>query len=173
MDRNHPPPPFPNIYLIGLMGAGKTSIGQALARELGRTFLDSDQEIVTRTGVSISTIFEIEGEAGFRCRETRIITELTQHTDIVLATGGGVILAESNRECLRRTGWVIYLRQPPEILVTRTLKSRHQRPILNTGDPQASLRELFAERDPLYSSTAHLVLDAPRQGIRAICRYLL
>lgn len=156
------------------MGAGKTAVGQALARELGWPFVDSDQEIVERTGVSISTIFEFEGEPGFRRRETQIIEELTQRPAIVLATGGGAILAEANRRSLRERGWVVYLRQPPEVLFQRTGRCRHQpRPMLDTADPLGRLRELFAERDPLYCRNAHLILDAPTQGIRWITQHLL
>lgn len=156
------------------MGAGKTAVGQALARELGWPFVDSDQEIVERTGVSISTIFEIEGEAGFRRRETQIIEELTRRPAIVLATGGGAILAEANRRALHERGWVVYLRQPPEVLFQRTGRCRHQpRPMLLTGDPLGRLRELYAERDPLYRQTAHLVLEAPTQGIRGIALGML
>lgn len=151
------------------MGAGKTAVGQTLARELGWPFVDSDQEIVERTGVSIPTIFEFEGEAGFRRRERQVIEELSQRPAIVLATGGGAILAEANRRCLHERGWVVYLCQPPEVLHQRTGKCRHQpRPMLNTADPLGRLRELYAERDPLYRQTAHLVLEAPTQGIRGI-----
>lgn len=156
------------------MGAGKTAVGQTLARELGWPFVDSDQEIVERTGVSIATIFEFEGEPGFRRRESQVIEELTRRQSIVLATGGGAILAEANRCCLRERGWVVYLRQPPEVLYQRTGKCRHQpRPMLDTADPLGRLRELFATRDPLYCQTAHLVLDAPTQGIRGIALGLL
>lgn len=157
-----------SIFLVGLMGAGKTAIGQTLARELDRPFIDSDQEIVQRTGVSIPTIFEFEGEPGFRRRETQVIEELTQRPAIVLATGGGAILNETNRRALRERGWVIYLCQPPEVLFQRTGKCLQRRPMLDTADPLGRLRELYAERDPLYRQTAHLVLEAPTQGIRGI-----
>lgn len=165
--------PARSIFLVGLMGAGKTVIGQALARELGWPFVDSDHEIVERTGVSIPTIFEFEGEPGFRRREQRVIEELTQRPAIVLATGGGAILAESNRRCLRERGWVVYLRQPPEVLFQRTGKCLQRRPMLDTADPLGRLRELYAVRDPLYRQTAHLVLEAPTQGIRGIALGLL
>lgn len=160
--------------MVGLMGAGKTAVGQTLARELGWPFVDSDQEIVERTGVSIPTIFEFEGEPGFRRREQQVIEELSQRPAIVLATGGGAILAEANRRCLHDRGWVVYLCQPPEVLHQRTGKCRHQpRPMLDTADPLGRLRELYAERDPLYRQTAHLVLEAPSQGIRGIALGLL
>jgi shikimate kinase len=170
--RDEPPRPA-NIYLVGLMGAGKTAVGQMLARALNRPFLDSDHEIIARTGVSISTIFDIEGEAGFRDRESRVIGELTKRHHIVLATGGGAILAEANRKRLHESGWVIYLRHPPEVLVLRTSKCREQRPMLKTRDPLALLQELYSVRDPLYCQTAHLVLDAPQRSIHGISQYLL
>lgn len=154
------------------MGAGKTAIGQELARRLRRPFFDSDHEIVARTGVSIPTIFDIEGEAGFRRRESRVIDELARRQGIVMATGGGAILAPENRRCLRDSGWVVYLRLPPEVLHQRTRAGR-QRPMLNVADPLARLRELHAQRDPLYRQTAHLVVDGPEPGIARIAHYLI
>lgn len=150
-----------NIYLVGLMGSGKTTIGRALARRMGRRFLDSDQEIEQRTGVRIPVIFEHEGEAGFRRREAQIIAELVQETAIVLATGGGAVLDPANREALRTTGWVVYLDVPTSVLLERT---RHDtnRPLLQVANPRERLNALRAERDPLYREIADLIIDGAR-----------
>jgi shikimate kinase len=147
-----------NIYLIGLMGSGKTTIGRHIARRLGRAFLDSDHEIETRTGVRIPTIFEIEGEAGFRRREAQVIAALAEEEDIVLATGGGVVLDPGNRALLRQRGWIVYLNVPPEQLFVRTRLDRN-RPLLQVESPLRKLEELYALRDPLYREIAHFVVE--------------
>ena len=147
-----------NIYLVGLMGAGKTTVGRMLAKRLGRPFLDSDHEIVERTGVPIPTIFEIEGEDGFRRREAQTIHELTAGSDLVLATGGGVVINPENRQRPHETGWVVYLNVPPRLLYERTRHDRN-RPLLQVEDPLARLEELHAVRDPLYREAAHMVVD--------------
>jgi shikimate kinase len=149
---------FKNIYLVGLMGAGKTTVGRQLARRLGRRFVDSDHEIVARTGVASPTIFEIEGEDGFRRREAQIIAELTGWRGIVMATGGGVVLRPENRSRLRGSGWVVYLNVPPAMLYQRTRHDRN-RPLLQVADPLARLEALYAERDPLYREIAHFVAN--------------
>jgi len=161
-----------NIYLVGLMGAGKTTVGRQLARRLGRRFYDSDHEIVARTGVAIPTIFEIEGEEGFRRRESQTIAELTATSDIVLATGGGVVLNPENRRLLRDTGWVVYLNVPPGMLYERTRHDRN-RPLLRVADPLGKLEELHALRDPLYREVAHLVVDGSHLVASGIVHYLL
>ena len=161
-----------NIYLVGLMGAGKTTVGRQLARRLGRRFYDSDHEIVARTGVAIPTIFEIEGEEGFRRRESQTIAELTATRDIVLATGGGVVLNPENRRLLRDTGWVVYLNVPPGMLYERTRHDRN-RPLLRVADPLGKLEELHALRDPLYREVAHLVVDGSHLVASGIVHYLL
>ena len=161
-----------NIYLVGLMGAGKTTIGRQLARRLGRRFYDSDHEIVARTGVPIPTIFEIEGEEGFRRRESLAIAELTSGTDIVLATGGGVVLSPENRKRLHDTGWVVYLNVPPLMLFERTRHDRN-RPLLRVENPLGKLEELHALRDPLYRETAHLVVDGSHLVASGVVHYLL
>jgi len=151
-----------NIYLIGLMGSGKTTIGRLLARRMGRVFFDSDHEIEHRTGVKIPVIFELEGEAGFRRREAQTILELSQEGgSIVLATGGGIVLDPANRAVLRETGWVVYLDVPTHILFERT---RHDtnRPLLRVQDPLAKLNELRVQRDPMYRETAHYIVDGAR-----------
>jgi shikimate kinase len=161
-----------NIYLVGLMGAGKTTVGRQLARRLGRDFLDSDHEIVERTGVPVSTIFEIEGEDGFRRREAQAIAELTAMPGIVLATGGGVVLNPENRRYLRDTGWVVYLNVPPALLYERTRHDRN-RPLLRVADPLARLEELYALRDPLYRETAHFIVEGGRLVASGIVQLLL
>jgi len=161
-----------NIYLVGLMGAGKTTIGRQLARRLGRNFYDSDHEIVERTGVPIPTIFEIEGETGFRRREQQTIAELSKLQDIVMATGGGVVLDPENRRCLRDSGWVVYLNVPPVMLYQRTRNDRN-RPLLQVENPLARLESLHAERDPLYRETANLVVEGGQLVAAGVVQYLM
>ena len=160
-----------NLFLVGLMGAGKTTVGRLLARHYGCTFYDSDHEIVARTGVKIPVIFEIEGEAGFRKREEAVIAELTAQSGIVLATGGGAVLSATNRENLKKNGVVIYLRGTPEHLYERTRHDRN-RPLLQTENPLARLRELYQQRDPLYREVADIVVDTGRQGVGGMTRVL-
>lgn len=160
-----------SIFLVGLMGAGKTTVGKLLAKQLGKTFIDADHEIEARTGVKIPVIFEIEGEAGFRKREELVIEELAARPDIVLGTGGGAVLSARNREQLRSQGTVVYLRGTPEQLCERTRHDRN-RPLLQTEDPLAKLRELYAQRDPLYREIADLVVDTGRQSVTGFARQL-
>ena len=161
-----------NIYLVGLMGAGKTTVGRQLAKRLGRQFFDSDHEIVERTGVPIPTIFEIEGEDGFRRREAQTLHDLTAGTGLVLATGGGVVINPENRRRLNETGWVVYLNVPPRLLFERTRHDRN-RPLLHVEDPLARLEELHAARDPLYRETAHLIVDGSHLVAAGIVQHLL
>jgi shikimate kinase len=161
-----------NIYLVGLMGAGKTTVGRQLAKRLVRPFLDSDHEIVARTGVPIPTIFEIEGEDGFRRREAQTIHELTESDNLVMATGGGVVINPENRQRLHDTGWVVYLDVPPALLYERTRHDRN-RPLLNVPDPLARLEELYAIRDPLYREIAHVVIDGSHLVASGIVQYLV
>ena len=161
-----------NIYLVGMMGAGKTTVGRLLARRLKLPFIDSDKEIESRCGVKIPLIFEIEGEGGFRSREAQVLAELTALEGVVLGTGGGAALLEENRNHLATTGTVIYLRARPEDLYERVRHDRN-RPLLATGDPLGRLRELYVERDPLYRSIADLTVDTGRQGVNALARQLL
>jgi shikimate kinase len=160
-----------NIFLVGLMGAGKTTVGRLLARQLAKTFIDSDQEIEGRTGVRIPVIFEIEGEAGFRKREESVIEELTAQSGIVLGTGGGAVLSAANRALLKSRGMVVYLRGSPEQLFERTRHDKN-RPLLQTEDPLAKLKALYAQRDPLYRETADLVVDTGRQSVASLTRQL-
>jgi len=156
-----------NIFLIGLMGAGKTTVGKLIARHLNRPFVDSDHEIEKRTGVNIPLIFELEGEAGFRTREAAVIEELTGQKNIVLATGGGAILSRRNRDNLRRNGTVIYLRAKVEDLWQRTRHDKN-RPLLQTAEPLAKLKELFTQRDPLYCEIADIIVDSGAQSVHAL-----
>jgi shikimate kinase len=152
-----------NIFLVGLMGAGKTSIGKLLAKRLGKAFVDSDQEIERSTGVRIPVIFEIEGEAGFRAREARMLAELVHGGNIVLATGGGAVLSPQNRALLAQNGTVIYLRAAVADLWNRTRHDKN-RPLLRTAEPVAKLEQLYAERDPLYREIADIIVDTGEQS---------
>ncbi len=152
-----------------MMGAGKTTVGRQLARKLGRRFVDADHEIEDRMGVRIPTIFEIEGEAGFRRRESETIEALTQETGLVLATGGGTVLDPANRRRLSESGLVIYLRVLPLVLYERTRHDRN-RPLLQVADPLARLEELFVQRDPLYREVADIVVDTANGGITSLMR---
>lgn len=158
-----------NIYLVGLMGAGKTTVGRQLAKRLNRRFFDSDHEIEARTGVRVPVIFEIEGEAGFRRRESRVLTELSQEGDAVVATGGGIVLAEENRCRLRDSGIVVYLSATPSVLYERTRHDRN-RPLLQVENPLARLDELFRQRDPLYRAVADIVVEARDGGATALAQ---
>lgn len=154
------------------MGAGKTTVGRQLAKRMGRHFYDSDHEIVERTGVPIPTIFEIEGEEGFRKREAQTIRELAACRGIVLATGGGVVIDPENRQVLRETGWVVYLDVPPFQLYERTKHDRN-RPLLQVENPLRKLEDLHAIRDPLYRETAHLVVGGGQLLASGVVNYLL
>ncbi|WP_323135099.1 shikimate kinase AroK [Methylophaga sp. OBS4] len=154
-----------NIFLVGPMGAGKSTIGRQLAKALHRKFYDSDKEIEQRTGVSISWIFEMEGEAGFRERESRAIEELTGMTNIVLATGGGAVLSEENRKLLRSRGHVVYLSAEAEQLYRRTARDK-KRPLLQLADRRKQIEDLLAKRDPLYRDVADIVLKTGEQSVQ-------
>lgn len=161
-----------NIFLVGLMGAGKTTVGRVLARETGKTFYDSDHEVEARTGVRIATIFEIEGEARFRAREHETITDLVQLDNVILATGGGVVLNPDNRRLLAENGTVVYLRAAIDDLLARTQNDK-SRPLLQTANPRAKLAELFEARDPLYREIADVVIDTSRQNVHTLVMRLL
>ena len=164
-----------NVVLVGPMGAGKSTVGRGLASLLKRAFFDSDQEIESRTGVDIPTIFEFEGEEGFRHRETEMLRELLGRENVVLATGGGIVMRPENRELLKQH-CVLYLRVPVAEQYRRTRKSR-RRPLLNASDdPRGRLEELFELRDPLYQEVATIVLQGRSQRVRdavqAACKAL-
>lgn len=153
-----------NIYLVGPMGSGKTTIGQRLARKLGLAFYDSDQEIEARTGASVNLIFDIEGEAGFRERERQVLAELTAQRGVLLATGGGTVVSRENRELLGRTGIVVYLRTSVRQQLER-LQRDHSRPLLQTRNKEHKLKELAEQRDPLYEELADLVFPSRSRNI--------
>ena len=155
-----------NIILIGPMGSGKTTVGKQLAKKLRMDFIDADLEIEKRTGVSISTIFDIEGEEGFRVRETKMLKELCEKTSIVLATGGGAIIKEENRILLRKSGYVVYLKTSIETQFKRTQKGTN-RPLLEKGDAMEKLEELMKQRESLYEQEADFIVSS---GERAVSR---
>jgi shikimate kinase len=151
------------------MGAGKSTVGRQLAEALGYEFRDSDQEIQQRTGVDIPTIFEFEGEDGFRKRERGVIEDLAQEDGIVLATGGGAVLTAENRQQLAARGFVIYLHCSPEQQFARTARDRG-RPLIETDDPQQRLRELMDEREPIYREVADMVVSTERRGTSSVVK---
>lgn len=157
------------IFLVGPMGAGKTTIGKQLAEALSMDFMDSDHEIETRTGVTIPHIFDVEGEEGFRRREEAMIDELTQKQNIVLATGGGAVVREINRQHLENRGTVIYLHASIDQLLERTARDKN-RPLLQTENPRAKLEELMAVREPLYRQIADIVIDTEQQPVTRVVK---
>lgn len=161
-----------NIFLVGPMGAGKTTIGRQLADLLRWEFVDSDHEIEARTGANIPWIFDIEGEEGFRLREEHVIDILTQRRHIVLATGGGAVMRAENRRHLHERGTVVYLETPVERQLERTARD-HNRPLLQTPNPRARLTELLRIRDPLYREVAHHIMPTERTSARDVAWHIL
>ena len=161
-----------NIFLVGLMGAGKTTVGRALAKKLNQRFIDSDHEIEARTGASIPLIFEIEGEASFRQREAEVIQDLTAQDGIVLATGGGAILSAENRANLKARGTVIYLRASVNSILQRTSHDKN-RPLLQTADPRKRIEELAREREPYYCEVADIIVETGRTNIQSLLHTIL
>ena len=161
-----------NVFLVGPMGAGKTTIGKRLAEALGLAFVDSDHEIELRTGAKIPWIFDIEGEAGFRRREKEVVQALTARRGIVLATGGGVVLDADNRARLVDGGMVIYLTAPLEHLLERTASDKN-RPLLQTDDPRGRFQAMLEQRDPLYRQVADIVVDTSVKNVRALVQDLV
>lgn len=164
-----------SFYLVGPMGAGKTTIGKMLAESLGLPFCDVDREVEERSGVDIPWIFDMEGEEGFRDRESAMIEELSEGPCAIIATGGGAVLREENRRIMSSRGYVIYLCTTVEEQLRRTAKDR-KRPLLQTGNPEETLRRLMAEREPLYLSVADLTMEtdenSPRLVVQNICAQL-
>ena len=163
---------LPNVYLVGPMGAGKTTVGRHLAELLGREFLDSDQEIERKTGATIPWIFEKEGEKGFRNRETMVIDELTARSQLVIATGGGAVTQSPNREFLKQRGIVVYLYTPVEIQLQRTYRDKN-RPLLQVENPEQKLRDLLAIRDPLYREIADYIIETNQGAARDLAQKIL
>jgi shikimate kinase len=162
-----------NIFLVGLMGTGKTTIGRQLSRRLKREFYDSDRVIEERTGADIPLIFEKEGEAGFRKRECDVIDELTRMDNIILATGGGSVLNEDNRRHLSSRGTVFYLKSNLETLVERTSKDK-SRPLLHADEPpEVILKRLLEQREPLYEETADYVIHTANNSIQGIIKAII
>ena len=160
------------VFLVGMMGAGKTTVGRLLAHALGFEFIDADRELEARSGVLIATIFSVEGEEGFRRRESALLDELTQRPGIVLATGGGAVLNADTRARLKERGLVVYLRATGEEIHRRTRNDR-SRPLLQTADPRSRIDELLAQRQPLYEETAHLTFQSASANPRRLVRRLL
>src|SRR3569833_2454210 len=161
-----------NIFLVGLMGSGKTTIGRALAKKLNKRFVDSDHEIEARTGASIPLIFEIEGEKGFRQREAEIIRELTARNDIVLATGGGAILNAENRAFLKERGTVIYLRASVNSILQRTSHDKN-RPLLQPADTRKRIEELARQREPYFREVADIIVETGRPYVLWLVNVIL
>lgn len=156
-----------NVFLVGPMGVGKSTIGRLLANKLELPFFDSDREIEFVTGADIPWIFDVEGEKGFRIREARMIDTLTQRKGIILATGGGAILDANSRRFLHSRGTVVYLRASVAQQLERTGKDKN-RPLLQTENPLAKIKELIKIREPLYRETAHLIIDTSRKSPRSV-----
>ena len=165
-------PALHRVFLVGPMGAGKTTIGKYLAQQLKLQFADTDSEIERRTGADIPWIFEIEGEEGFRAREQQVVEEMTDWNDYVLATGGGVVMRAENRRALASRGFVIYLHATIDEQVRRTQKDK-RRPLLQTGDPEQTLRELMAIRDPLYREIADHVINTDGCSPKTVAQRLV
>ncbi len=163
---------IPNIFLIGPMGAGKSSIGRYVAKDLGMDFYDTDQEIESRTGADIPWIFDIEGEEGFRARESKVLDELTKLSNIVLATGGGVILRPENRSALASRGTVAFLDASVEQQLARTARDR-RRPLLQTENPEETLSALRKARDATYRELADVVFDTDGRTVRAVSKDII
>ena len=161
-----------NIFLIGPMGAGKSTIGRRLATALDKVFVDADHALEERTGVEIPLIFELEGEEGFRKRESEMLARLVMREGIVLATGGGVVLSAQNRTHLAERGFVIYLDAPVDLLVARVARDRH-RPLMQTADPKATMREIMRIRDPLYRGSADIIVRSTHRSSRFVVREIL
>lgn len=164
--------PTQSVFLVGLPGSGKSTVGRQLARRLGLPFVDSDHVIEQRIGSSIRAFFDREGEAAFRDLEAQVIGEVTAGPLAVIATGGGAVLRPENRVHLHERGRVVYLRSTPEDLFRRLRHDRH-RPLLQVADPLARLKDLYAQRHPLYAETAHFAIDTGRPSVATLVNMIL
>ena len=162
---------YSNVFLVGPMGVGKTTVGKLLAEEINYRFVDTDREIEARCGADIPWIFDVEGEEGFRQREIKALDELSSSNHIVLATGGGIVLKPENREKLKARGFVVYLTAHLDLLVERTAKDK-KRPLLQVDDPRQALKKTLEIRDPLYREVATIIVPTyhqnPRQASKEI-----
>lgn len=165
-------PNLHRVFLVGPMGAGKTTIGKYLAQQLNLQFADTDTEIEARTGADIPWIFDVEGEEGFRAREQQAVEEMTLWDNVLLATGGGVIMRQENRRVLAARGFVVYLHATVEEQVRRTHRDR-RRPLLQSGDPEQILSDLMAVRDPLYREISDHVIDTDGCSPRTVAQKLV
>jgi len=165
-------PKFKRIFLVGPMGAGKTTIGKYLAANLKMRFADTDAQIEERTGADIPWIFDVEGEEGFRDREQQVVEEMTEWDDVVLATGGGVVLRPDNRRVLGGRGFVVYLHATVEEQVRRTQRDQ-RRPLLQNGDPEQVLSDLMSVRDPLYREIADHIIATDGCSPRTVAQRLV
>jgi shikimate kinase len=163
--------PFTNVYLIGPMGSGKTTIGRRLAKMLSLEFLDNDHELEEQTGASVNLIFDLEGEKGFRKRESAMLKKLTNRKNVLIATGGGSILNQENRDLLSATGLVVYLRTSVKQQIRRLSRDR-TRPLLQSGDREERLARLAQERNPLYEELADVVFPSQDRGLEAAAKAL-
>jgi len=162
-----------NIVLVGPMGSGKTTVGRRLAHELNRDFFDTDHEIINKTGVTIDHIFDIEGEEGFRKRESKILENLCQMSNIILATGGGIVILPKNRKILRNSGLVVYLSSSVDQLLNRTAKSK-TRPLLeNSTDRKKTITELVEARDVYYREVASIVVDTSGNNLHEVINIII
>jgi shikimate kinase len=161
-----------NIYLVGPMGSGKTTLGRRVAERLGLEFVDCDQEIERRTGASVNLIFDIEGEAGFRERETEVLREIASRSGLLVATGGGAVTRPANRELLRSTGFIVWLRTSVDHQIDR-LGRDQSRPLLQTPDRRQRLQRLAEQRNPLYQEVADLVFDSSNRNVKRVAEHLL
>jgi len=161
-----------NIILVGLMGSGKTTIGKQLSKSLERKFLDTDHAIEEKTGVDVSTIFELEGEKGFRSREHNFLMELKSYQNLIIATGGGIILSQTNRNLLRNLGKIFYLKSNPRELSLR-LKGDKSRPLLQNVNMEETLCALFEERDPIYNAIADYIIETKGKRLSDVSKEIL
>jgi len=160
-----------NLFLVGMPGSGKSTLGRLMAKRLDKPFYDADVELEQRLGVTIPVIFELEGEAGFRDREAVMLAELTERANTIMATGGGAVIRPGNRERLKQNGTVLYLHATPATLWERTRRTRH-RPLLQAADPFARIQELYAFRDPLYREVADFVMESDREQVYRLAQRL-
>ena len=161
-----------NIFIVGPMGSGKSTVGKIISDELFLNFFDTDDEIESRTGASIDWIFDLEGEEGFRKRESSILEEMVKQNSIVLSTGGGIILSDSNREMLSSRGTVFYLSTPISVQIERTSKDK-DRPLLKNGDPEEILTKLQKERKDLYESVSDHVIETENKSSQEVASEII